>query len=243
MEPLPSTASPWGSQTQHGGPPAALLAWAVEGVADGVVGRFTMELLGPVPVAPLSVSARIERKGRRVQLVAAELYDEQAARSVAHARAWLFPRVPTDGPATPGRPPATAPADGRHHPRPEGWSGGYLDAVEWRWVEGAVEEPGPGVVWMRAPDLFADQPTSPVQRLLACADSASGASAVLDPRTWGFLNTELTVHVVREPEDEWLLLDAETVLAGGSLGLASATVHDPRGLVARSNQALLVSRR
>jgi hypothetical protein len=243
VDPLPSTASPWGPETQHGGPPAALLAWAAEGVADGVVGRFTMELLGPVPVAPLSVTAEIERKGRTVQLVAAELYDEQAARPVARARAWFFPRTTSAGPATPTPAPDTTPAEGRHHPLPAGWSGGYLDAVEWRWIRGAVDEPGPGLVWMRPPDLFPDRPASPVQRLLACADSASGASAVLDPRAWAFLNTELTVHVLREPEGEWLLLDAATLLGGGSVGLATSAIHDARGLVARSGQALLVSRR
>ena len=84
---LPTTGSPWGPESQHGGPPAALLAWAIERLADGVVSRFTMELLGPVPLGALTVSARVERPGRSVQLVAAELYDEQRDRTVATARA------------------------------------------------------------------------------------------------------------------------------------------------------------
>jgi len=59
--PTPSTAGPWGPESQHGGPPAALLTRAVESLPrpDGerVVGRLTMELLGPVPVGPLRVDA------------------------------------------------------------------------------------------------------------------------------------------------------------------------------------------
>ena len=54
----PSTAGPWGPDSQHGGPPAALLGRAIEGlVPDGsrTVGRVTIELLGPVPVGPLRV--------------------------------------------------------------------------------------------------------------------------------------------------------------------------------------------
>src|SRR3954465_10006839 len=39
-----------------------------------VVGRLTMELLGPVPVAPLRVSASVVRPGRSVQLCEATVY-------------------------------------------------------------------------------------------------------------------------------------------------------------------------
>ncbi len=84
---------------------------------------------------------------------------------------------------------------------------------------------------------------SPVQRLMTCVDSASGVSAALDPAAWGFLNTELTVHVLRPPVGEWVCLDAGTILGPGSVGVASSSVYDERGLVARSAQALLVARR
>ncbi len=122
--------------------------------------------------------------------------------------------------------------------------GGYLDAVDWRWIVGAVEEPGPGVVWMRpCVDLVAGEAMSPMQRLTSCVDSASGVSAALDPAAWGFLNTDLTVHVLRPPVGEWLCLDATTTLGSGNVGVATSHVHDERGLVARSAQALLVAKR
>jgi hypothetical protein len=241
VESLPAAAGPWSPEAQHGGPPAALLARAMEGLSDAMVGRFTMELLGPVPMGRLAVTASVLRPGRSVQLVGAELYDVERERLVAIARAWLFP-VGANGPTTP-TPLPHGPADGRHHERPTGWHGGYLDAVQWRWISGAIDEPGPGTVWMRPPDLLQGEPTSPLQRLLACADSASGASAALDVREWGFLNTELTVHVLRAPVGEWVCLDAETTLGTGSVGVASASIFDRLGLVARSSQALLVQRR
>ena len=96
---------------------------------------------------------------------------------------------------------------------------------------------------MRAPRLVADEPISPLQRLMTCVDSASGVGSVLDVREWAFLNTELTVHVLRPPVGEWLCLDAETTITGGSVGLATATVHDEQGPVARSAQTLLVTAR
>jgi hypothetical protein len=239
---LPLTAGPWATDSQHGGPPAALLVRALEGLSDAAVGRFTMELLGPVPVGPLAVTASVLRPGRSVQLAAAELYDVTRDRPVASARAWLFPRS-EQGPAT-SSPPAHGPADGVHLERPRGWHGGYLDAVEWRWVKGGgLDQPGPGVVWMRPPALVAGEPLSPLQRLLACADSASGVSAALDVREWAFLNTELTVHVLRPPIGDWICLDAETTLGSGSVGVATAEIYDETGLVGRSSQALLVQRR
>jgi hypothetical protein len=240
----PSSAGPWGPDSQHGGPPAALLARGVEALARSgprrVVGRLTMELLGPVPVGPLVVEASVVRPGRSVELCEATLYDEQRGRLCARATAWLFPDR-DDGPAQPGGPLPHTPSDGVHKDPPPSWTRGYLDAIEWRWVTGAVTEPGPGVVWMRPTVSLVDgEPMSPVQRLLCCVDSASGVSAALDARHWRFLNTELTVHLLRPPVGEWVCLDAETALGSGSVGLATSRVYDEQGLVARSAQALLV---
>lgn len=242
----PSTGSPWGPDSQHGGPPAALLTRALEGLEraqDRVVGRLTMELLGPVPLGPLEVRASVVRPGRSVEMCSATLYDVRRERACASATAWLFP-AGDDGPQQDDEPLPHTPADGTAKDRPRSWHGGYLDAVDWRWIVGAVQEPGPGVVWMRpAVDLVEGEAMSPVQRLMACADSASGVSAALDPAAWAFLNTELTVHVLRPPVGEWLCLDARTTLGSGNVGLATSDVYDERGLVARTAQALLVAKR
>jgi acyl-Coa thioesterase superfamily protein/acyl-CoA thioesterase superfamily protein len=242
-----STAGPWGPESQHGGPPAALLTRAVESLSrpddDRVVGRLTMELLGPVPVGPLRVEASVVRPGRTVEMCEAWAYDVRRDRPCARATAWLFP-VHDDGPVQDDEPPSHGPDDGVHKDPPASWSAGYLDAVEWRWIRGAVTEPGPGLVWMRPRvDLVEGELMSPVQRLMTCVDSASGVSAALDPATWGFLNTELTVHVLRPPVGDWVCLDAKTTLGPGSVGIATSKVYDERGLVARSAQALLVAKR
>ena len=240
----PATAGPWSARAQHGGPPAALLGRALEEIDEGVprvVGRVTLDLLGPVPVAPLTVTSSVLRPGRTVSLREAELSDE-SGRVLARAQGWAFPVL--EGPASAVVPLEHGPADGHHEDPPPSWHRGYLDAVEWRWVEGAVTRPGRAVVWMRPlVPLLPGEEMTPLQRLLSCVDSASGASAALDPAEWNFLNTELTVHVVRPPEGEWVCLKAETTLGGGSVGLAAAEVYDERGLVARSAQALLVTTR
>ncbi len=241
-----TTTGPWGPDAQHGGPPSALLGRGVEHLAaatgGGVVGRVTVDLLGPVPLGALEVRASVLRPGRSVRLLGAELRDPARARTVATARAWVLPER-DDGPGEVGPAPGHAPADGEARGRPDGWHPGYLDAIEWRWIAGGLDRQGSGTVWMRPPPLVEGEDLSPLQRVLTCVDSASGVSAGLDITRWAFLNTELTVHQLRPLEGEWVAVEAETTLGPGSVGVCTSRVSDERGLVARSAQTLLVVRR
>ena len=116
-----STAGPWGPDSQHGGPPAALLTRAVEQLerdgAERVVGRFTMELLGPVPVGPLRVEASVVRPGRTVEMCEATAYD-------VAARPSRRPGHRLDVPGAHGRP-----RPGRGEPRPHGPADGVPKAA------------------------------------------------------------------------------------------------------------------
>jgi acyl-coenzyme A thioesterase PaaI-like protein len=196
-----------------------------------------------VRVGPVELEAEVLRPGRSVSLGEARLYDGAGGRLVAVARGWSFP-TGSAGPEPDQKPLPHQPGDGVEKEPPPSWHRGYLDSMEWRWIEGSVTHPGPGVVWMRQrlPLVHGEEPTG-LQRLLACVDSASGISAELDVGQWNFLNTDLTVHLLRPPEGEWLCVDARTTLGPGAVGMALSTVYDERGLVARSAQALLVVRR
>jgi acyl-CoA thioesterase len=68
-------------------------------------------------------------------------------------------------------------------------------------------------------------------------------SAVLPLNEWLFINTELTVHFLREPRGEWICLDAATAIAEGGAGLARSTLSDDDGMVALGAQSLLVAPR
>ena len=60
------TRGPWDPNSQHAGPPSALLARALESCEPRVgsrIGRVTVEILAPVPIAPMTVSARVVRPG------------------------------------------------------------------------------------------------------------------------------------------------------------------------------------
>ncbi len=90
---------------------------------------------------------------------------------------------------------------------------------------------------MRVPLVEGEEPT-PLQRVLIAADSGNGVSAALDWREHLFINTDLSVHLLRPPESEWVGLEAETLL--GPLGLADTALWDERGRIGRAAQTLLV---
>jgi hypothetical protein len=238
------TTGPWDERAQHGGPPSALLGRAMQRCEprdDMVVARCTTEILSSIPVGEVEVRARLARPGRSVQLAEAVL--TAAGREVAWARAWRVLRTdcPDTGPGLTAPPPL--PASGAPL-APGGWVDGYLSAIEWRAVRGAFGERGPATVWarMRFPLVPGEEP-SPLERVLAVADSGNGISGELDLRRWLFINPELTVHLFREPAGEWICLDAQSNIAAGGAGLATSVLSDTRGPVGTGAQALLIAPR
>ncbi|MHC1557640.1 thioesterase family protein [Actinomycetospora sp. C-140] len=237
-----STAGPWFPDAQHMGPPSALLVRALERCAprEGMaLTRLTVEVLGRVPMGELTISSRVERAGRTIELVVAELV--AGGRAVARATGWRLAVTDTTAAATDPGPALPPPEEGRTIPNPPGWLPGYLDAVEWRWLAGHLGESGPGRAWgrLRVP-VVADEEPTPWQRLAAVADSTNGAAARLDLNDWLFVNTDLTLHVHRAPRGEWIGLDADSVIGPEGAGLASSVLHDRDGPVGRAAQALTV---
>src|SRR5919108_593925 len=144
------TRGPWDPGSQHAGPPAALIGRAIERLPNEggprMVGRITYEILRPVSIAPVSVSTRVVRPGRSVELVAASLTDE----------------------------------------------------------------------------------------------SGNGISATLDFERFLFINVDLSVHLHRLPETEWVCLDSITIPETNGVGLTDTALYDERGPIGRAAQTLLV---
>ena len=234
------TAGPWDVRSQHAGPPAALLGRALEATdpREGtLLSRVTFDILGPVPAAEVEVESRVARPGRTVELLEAEL--SAGGRPVMTARAWRLPvtEAPAagDGAAPPARP-------AEETPPPHDF--GYGHAVELRFAAGGWFEPGPATAWTRLRvGIVPDELPSPLQRVLAVADSGNGISAVMSWDEWLFINPELSVHVLRPPAGEWVVLDAATTIATGGAAVARSVLSDETGPVAYGAQSLLVAPR
>jgi Thioesterase-like superfamily len=119
---------------------------------------------------------------------------------------------------------------------------GWHVAMDWLFVRGAFLEPGPATVWMRMKiPLVAGEEPSPLQRVLVAADSGNGVSAELDFHRYLFINTDLSVHLLRMPAGEWVCLDAKTHVDG--VGLTDTVLWDQGGRIGRAAQTLLVRQR
>src|SRR3984957_19455115 len=206
-----------------------------------MIARFTCEILGAIPVGEITVAVRLARPGRSVELL--EATASAGGREVARATAWRVLR--TDAAPVASRLPApAAPPDGPAVPLAGGWVDGYLSAIDCRMIHGGFTSPGPGAMWgrMRYP-LVPDEVPGPLERVLAVADSGNGASWEMDFFRWYSNTPELTVHLYREAEGEWICLDAQTAIAPGGTGLAASVISDIHGPVGVGAQTLLVAPR
>jgi hypothetical protein len=63
----PNAAGPWDGGMQHGSAPAALAVWAAESIPAKEamrIARVTIDLMRPVPFAPLTLQTEVLREGR-----------------------------------------------------------------------------------------------------------------------------------------------------------------------------------
>lgn len=241
-----STRGPWSRDYQHGGPPAALLARAMERLVgdDTLLARMTFDFLRPVPIAPLAVRVEVTRAGTKVRRLQAALStaDETVvllASAVALRTAPVLPESIGDGDPAPEPADTAAPFQFPFFRD----SIAYHTSVETRIARGTWGK-GPVMAWMRPRvALVEGEAPSPVQRLLVVADSASGLAVVLEPARYTFLNADLTVSIHRAPEGEWVGIDAATVAEAHGVGLTRARLWDVRGAIGVSLQTCLVASR
>ncbi len=109
-------------------------------------------------------------------------------------------------------------------------------------MEGSFESAGPATVWTRLRVGLVDgEDPSPLERLVAVADSASGISSVASPGELLFVNTDLTLHLARMPVGGVIWMQARTTMSGNGIGTCRGSLGDGLGAVATSGQCLFVT--
>lgn len=237
---------PWDDGSAHGGPVAALIGREVDRFdpdPELVSVRFTIELLRPVPLAFLRLESTMLRPGKRVRLVGVSVTHDGV--EVARAVALRVRRVPEDVPRS-------RPDVGATFPPPDGLASapalvdrvGIMNALDVRTAGGAATEQGPATYWFRVlSSLVDDEPITPLTRALIPADFGNGIASAVPFETHLFINPELTVHLFRPPEGEWVANDARTFLEPGGASVAEGALYDTVGPVGRAMQSLYVASR
>jgi hypothetical protein len=247
FESTDGTRSNWDPEIQHGSPPLALMTKLIEerAVDSGLrVGRLTLDILGAIPVAQVRARAWVERPGRRISLMAAEMSatgPDASQRAVARVSAWLLATSDTADAATDRYPPLV---EGEAVPVPHSWEGakGYLETVSWR-RQPPTDATG-NVVWLSPlVPLVDSEPVTELQRLAMVVDCANGAGAALDPEQFMFMNTDTAVHLHRLPAGNDVALRSRGSIGPDGVGVTTAEIFDRQGFIGTVAQTLLVQRR
>lgn len=249
LVPTVLSRGPWSAEAQHGGAPAALLAGlAEEAVADPglALSRLTLELIRPVPIAPLQVSVS-QGKGQSVRRVELTLSHEGSP--VAKAVALCVRQQTLEdvgaGPVTP--PPMPAPDVCSEPFRVAGMAqvtSFYETAMEIRMATGRIDQPGPASAWFRfARPLMEGLPLSGFMRAAAASDFGNGLSWILPVDAFTFMNTDLTVYLHRTPVTEWVGVDSVMTVEPHGIGLVRSSLYDEQGAIGVALQNLFVRAR
>lgn len=242
----PDAAGPWAPDMQHGSAPAALVVWAAEAIPTPVpmaIARVTIDLMRPVPIAPLTLETEVLREGRKIQLCAVRL---RAGHAVVVGATVL--KVKT---AALALPPEVAelplellgPEQSRLE-QPDFSGSPFVTGITMRAARGRFGVPGAGAIWYRVDrPLIEGAQVSQAMRAVVAADFCNGTSAALDFRKWTFINADLTVSMARPPVGAWILLDAESWIGRDGAGLAMARLADQRGYFGRAVQSLVIEQR
>ncbi len=241
------TRGPWNPDHQHAGPPIALVAREIERAAAALemahIARLTAALLRPIPIAELKVEVQTDYAGRNAAHFSASLESggKKVARFTALAQREAALQMPEK---IPGHPLPQAPRAAEDSPAARFpflvESTGYPDLVETRVAAGSFFR-GPCAVWfrMRHPLIEGEEPSA-LQRVAVAADSGNGISAALDFRRYTFVNSDLTINLLRRTEGEWICIDAHTLVGPQGGGVAEARIFDSGGLAGRSSQSLSI---
>lgn len=245
--PTSMAKGPWGasvSGTYVGG----LLAYVVErdhGDDELQPARLTVDLLRPVAMAPIAVRSSIVRKGKRLNLVQAELVQQGAV--VAQASALLLRRG-DEPPGTvwggevsmPPLPPEPAEVPDTvtmmiwTYGRSGAADGLSFDLTEWG-------HDGPKFIWVR--DIRALLPGLPTTPLVRAAMAGDVASSLTHYGTDGlhYINADYTVTLSRLPIGPDIGLAAVTHSSAAGVGTGSAALFDATGLIGTATATTLAN--
>lgn len=247
--PTELAGSPWHPSMLHGGAPAGLLAHCLELATAGSglqPARLTIDLLRPVPRAPLGVQVNVLRQGKRIQLLEARL---QAGDTLVALATGLFVK-PTRLTL-----PEYAPRAEQVLPPPDGYEEvsfrdilfaksdqmppGLHTTVRLRPVSD-LKESGRGQAWMHLPvAMIEGQCNSPFMLAALVSDFGNGVGQLSLAPQVGTINADINLQLSRLPEGEWIGLDCTALMDESGLGQVVSTLYDTVGRIGMVSQSIM----
>lgn len=241
-EPLLPAQGAWNPHEQHMAPATGVISAELEAFsprADVRIGRIALDIWGLISLTPFTITTRLLRPGRTIELLEASMHAE--GKTCIVARAW---RMQTSDTRT------IAGLEDRDIKRPETmndwtgmkhWGGGFIESMQFKTDD--ERRSGKGVVWLNNDvDMVEGVATSDFVHIMGMVDTANGIVTRANPAEWAFPNLDLNIDLLRLPQGRWLGLNTVQQYGGDGIGLTSSVLHDEVGVFGRSEQILTLRR-
>ena len=235
--------SPWFEDACHGGPVLTLAAYGLESaVTDKQLCRVTVTFQRPVPMDGLSLEAHAERTGRSVSTASVVMRDAKGRICVTGEGLFIatgdFGELPTPSiaspkfaDATPGEFPVQQAVHGKRY---------FANCIEVAYPPGESGKCGPGMMWMKTPQLLAGEEPTLFQVACPIADCGNGIGRNAGFNVASYVNPDVTIALHRLPNSRWLASDAISHWQPSGIGLSQATLFDKLGPIGVAVQTLIV---
>lgn len=244
--PTQAAVGPWDRRLVHGAPIAALFAGRLT-PTENTLARLTIEILGPIPLEPLTLERSEPAGGSRVRRQHAALV--ASGREVATATSVVVRRADLDLPAKAlahlnpfdpsTAPPLTEP--NRSAAARVGWES--FDSNTLIMESARVEGDQRPHHWVSMSMPVVEGTTLLGTEIAAvAADLGNAVVRQLPYETWSFRNADLTLHFAREPVGTWVGLRSECLVQPVGTGFKAADLFDEVGRVGRSIGTLVIER-
>ena len=239
--PTRAGVGPWDPNSLHGRLIIGLLGAEIERVHGGpdyMPARLTVDMYKLPDLSPVSVTTRVVKDGYRLKVIDAEFISGgvsagratcQLLRRTENAPGKVWMREPWGaGPPLSYDPPADRPMGGMWDMRP---------------ITGSMRGEGPRQTWMsEIRPLVDDEPWTPFSRVAVACDFAS-PFAHGSVQGLGYINTDVTLYLHREPVSEWIGFEVLTHGATDGVAVGDCLIHDEQGHIGSVSCTALAQKR
>lgn len=226
----------WNAHEQHMAPATGIICAELEQFSprsDVRIGRISLDIFGLIAGGEFSITTKVIRGGKTIELVESEMVAQ--GKTCIVARTWRMMTSESQSVAGLEDQQVGTPENLPVWPEIRLWPGGYIQSLEARTTQ---RREGAGIVWLTNDlEMVEGKPTSAFVKLMGMVDTANGIVARQKPPfKWGFPNLDLQIHLYRLPQGNWLGLETVQQYGEDGIGLTSAILHDIHGPFGRSEQ-------
>ncbi|HTO16211.1 MAG TPA: thioesterase family protein [Edaphocola sp.] len=242
--PTINTQGAWNEKEQHMAPATGAISAELEYFAyqlhdDKVIARMSFDILGMIYLDDFTITTRIIRPGRTIELIESEF--ESKGKTCILARTWRLQIENTEN--IEGLEDTKIPLfDSLDSWKGMNiWAGGYIDSIK-NHVKLAEHRPGKSIAWISNElEMIEDQETSSFVKLMGMVDTMNGLAVRQDSNfEYAFPNVDLQIHLYRLPIGKWLGMEVQQQYGKSGVGLTTAILHDENGSFGHAEQILTI---